>query len=79
MHWNYLEGIEKMIKEKSVAFITLGCKVNIAETEGMKRLFEKAGYRIVESNEFADAYVVNTCTVTNMGTANQADAPRFMA
>jgi threonylcarbamoyladenosine tRNA methylthiotransferase MtaB len=67
VHWNYLEGIEKMIKEKSVAFITLGCKVNIAETEGMKRLFEKAGYRIVESNEFADVYVVNTCTVTNMG------------
>ncbi|NLW03343.1 MAG: tRNA (N(6)-L-threonylcarbamoyladenosine(37)-C(2))-methylthiotransferase MtaB [Clostridiaceae bacterium] len=56
-----------MAKEKSVAFITLGCKVNIAETEGMKRLFEKAGYRIVDSDEFADVYVVNTCTVTNMG------------
>lgn len=61
------EGIEDMAKEKSVAFITLGCKVNIAETEGMKRLFEKAGYRIVDSDEFADVYVINTCTVTNMG------------
>lgn len=56
-----------MKKEKTVAFITLGCKVNIAETEGMKRLFEKAGYRIVDSDDFADVYIVNTCTVTNMG------------
>lgn len=56
-----------MGKGKSVAFITLGCKVNIAETEGMKRLFEKAGYEIVDSDDFADVYVVNTCTVTNMG------------
>ena len=56
-----------MGREKSVAFITLRCKVNIAETEGMKRLFEKAGYRVVDSDEFADVYIVNTCTVTNMG------------
>lgn len=56
-----------MTNGKTVAFITLGCKVNIAETEGMKRLFEKAGYRIVESDDYADVYVVNTCTVTNMG------------
>jgi len=52
---------------KKAAFITLGCKVNIAETEGMKLLFKKAGYEIVEANERADVYVINTCTVTGMG------------
>jgi threonylcarbamoyladenosine tRNA methylthiotransferase MtaB len=52
---------------RRVAFITLGCKVNTAETEGMKRLFEKAGYEIVSEEDFADVYIVNTCTVTNMG------------
>lgn len=56
-----------MDREKRVAFITLGCKVNTAETEGMKRLFQRAGYIIVGEEEFADAYIVNTCTVTSMG------------
>ena len=56
-----------MIGEKRVAFITLGCKVNTAETEGMKRLFEKEGYLIVAEDEYADVYIVNTCTVTNKG------------
>lgn len=55
-----------MEQAKKVAFITLGCKVNIAETEGMKLLFQKAGYKIVRDDEFADVYVVNTCTVTGM-------------
>lgn len=52
---------------KRAAFITLGCKVNIAETEGMKLLFQHADYKIVEANEHADVYVINTCTVTGMG------------
>lgn len=52
---------------RSVAFITLGCKVNTAETEGMKRLFEKKGYEIVEGDAVADVYIINTCTVTRMG------------
>lgn len=56
-----------MKENMKVAFITLGCKVNIAETEGMKLLFKNAGYEIVDENEFADIYVVNTCTVTGMG------------
>jgi len=56
-----------MEQRKKAAFITLGCKVNIAETEGMKLLFQKAGYDIVEANEHADVYVINTCTVTGMG------------
>jgi threonylcarbamoyladenosine tRNA methylthiotransferase MtaB len=55
-----------MSEKKKVAFITLGCKVNTSETEGMKRLFQKAGYETVPENEYADVYIVNTCTVTSM-------------
>ncbi len=55
-----------MAEKRKVAFITLGCKVNAAETEGMKRLFQKAGYEIVSESEYADAYIINTCTVTSM-------------
>ena len=50
-----------------VAFITLGCKVNSHETEGMRTLFEAAGYRSVPEDAAADVYVINTCTVTNTG------------
>lgn len=56
-----------MEDNKTVALITLGCKVNIAETEGMKLLFQKAGYKVVPDDGYADVYVVNTCTVTGMG------------
>lgn len=52
---------------KKVAFHTLGCKVNQYETEAMEELFEKFGYNIVNENEYADVYVINTCTVTNLG------------
>ncbi len=51
---------------KRVAFITLGCKVNQYETNGMAQDFEKAGYKIVEYHQKADIYIINTCTVTNM-------------
>lgn len=43
-----------------------GCKVNQYETNGMMQKFMEAGYKIVEFSEFADIYIVNTCTVTNM-------------
>lgn len=51
---------------KKVAFHTLGCKVNIYETEAMQELMQKAGYSIVDFDDKADIYVVNTCSVTNM-------------
>ncbi|MCI9974941.1 tRNA (N(6)-L-threonylcarbamoyladenosine(37)-C(2))-methylthiotransferase MtaB [Clostridioides difficile] len=51
---------------KKVAFYTLGCKVNQYETEAMLELFEKDGYEQVNSEEYADVYVINTCTVTHM-------------
>ncbi|GAA0747345.1 tRNA (N(6)-L-threonylcarbamoyladenosine(37)-C(2))-methylthiotransferase MtaB [Clostridium oceanicum] len=50
-----------------VAFSTLGCRVNQYETEAMSEKFIKQGYDIVQFNELADVYVINTCTVTNMG------------
>ena len=52
--------------EKKVAFITLGCKVNQYETNGMAQKFLEKGYEIVNHTEKADIYIVNTCTVTNM-------------
>lgn len=56
----------KKVKPEKVAFCTLGCKVNQYETNGMMQKFIEAGYKIVEFHEFADIYIVNTCTVTNM-------------
>ena len=51
---------------KKVAFITLGCKVNQYETNAMAQEFLRKGYEVVEHTEFANIYVINTCTVTNM-------------
>ena len=51
---------------KSVAFCTLGCKVNQYETDAMEEIFQKGGYKIRDFHEKADIYVINTCTVTNM-------------
>ena len=49
----------------SVAFFTLGCKVNQNETDSMAELFRSRGYKLVDFEENADVYVINTCTVTN--------------
>ena len=48
------------IKGKRVAFLTLGCKVNSYETEGMRELFLKAGALETEFEKEADIYIVNT-------------------
>lgn len=49
-----------------VGFHTLGCKVNQYETEALKEQFKEAGHQIVDEDDFADVYVVNTCTVTHL-------------
>jgi len=54
------------MENKVVAFCTLGCKVNQYETNAMMQEFINNGYEIVEFEEKADIYIVNTCTVTNM-------------
>ena len=51
---------------KKAALHNLGCKVNAYETEAMQQILENAGYEIVPFTEYADVYVVNTCSVTNM-------------
>jgi len=50
----------------TVAFMTLGCKVNYYETKKLSDMFENAGAKVVSFDEPADIYVVNTCTVTNI-------------
>ncbi|MBQ9931927.1 MAG: tRNA (N(6)-L-threonylcarbamoyladenosine(37)-C(2))-methylthiotransferase MtaB, partial [Firmicutes bacterium] len=49
-----------------VSFYTLGCRVNQYETEALKEKFISKGFEISTSEDFADVYVVNTCTVTGL-------------
>ena len=51
---------------KKAALHNLGCKVNAYETEAMEELLKKDGFTIVDFNEEADVYVINTCSVTNI-------------
>lgn len=51
---------------RRVAFHTLGCKVNTYETEAMQEMMKAAGYTIVDFEDCADVYVINTCSVTNV-------------
>ena len=49
-----------------VAFHTLGCKVNQYESEALAERFREKGHEIVGENEFADVYIINTCSVTSL-------------
>ena len=51
---------------RTVALTTLGCKVNQADSDEWLRQFGELGYEIVDFGEIADAYIVNTCTVTHV-------------
>lgn len=53
--------------EKKIATITLGCKVNQYDTDSVVTQFVDAGYKVVDFAEEADVYLINTCTVTNLG------------
>lgn len=55
------------MQQKKIAFTTLGCKVNMYDTEAMRELFIKRGYTEVDFEEKADIYLINTCSVTNFG------------
>lgn len=52
---------------KKVASFALGCKVNQYESEAIAELFKAKGYEIVGIDDYADIYIINTCTVTNFG------------
>ena len=59
-----------------IAFYTLGCKANQFETQALERLFTEHGHEIVPFDDFADVYVVNTCTVTAMSDRKSRTAAR---
>ena len=59
-----------------IAFYTLGCKANQFETQALERLFTEHGHEIVPFDEFADVYVVNTCTVTALSDRKSRNAAR---
>lgn len=52
------------LRPKTVAFHTLGCKLNYSETSTLSRLLEKEGFGKATWDEHADVYVINTCSVT---------------
>ena len=54
-----------MQKQKSVAFHTLGCKLNYSETSSISRMLELEGFEKKEFTDVADVYVINTCSVTD--------------
>ena len=64
---------------KTVGFATLGCRLNQVESQEMRGLVEKAGYRAVEEGEAAEIYVVNTCTVTSRADFSDRQAIRRIA
>ena len=64
------------MKKGKVAFLTLGCKTNQYETNGMMQKFLDAGYEICSLKDKPDVYVVNTCTVTNIADRKSRQALR---
>ncbi len=61
---------------KSVAFVTVGCKLNQFETEQMRELLEAEGYITCPADEGADIFVINTCTVTSKSDYRSRQAVR---
>ncbi len=53
-----------MAEKRTIAFHTLGCKLNFSETSSLSRLLEKDGFEKKEFDDLADVYVINTCSVT---------------
>ncbi len=64
--------------ERTVCFMTLGCKVNQTESEALAQLFREKGYIVVDKGDEAGIVVVNTCTVTNTGDAKSRQMIRRM-
>ncbi len=54
-----------MAESRTVAFHTLGCKLNFSETSSLSRLLENEGFEKKEFDDLADVYVINTCSVTD--------------
>ena len=71
------------LEGKTFAHITLGCKVNMYDTQAMVEILKNCGARVVEFSgrmgELADIYIINTCTVTNSGDKKSRQAIRKAA
>jgi threonylcarbamoyladenosine tRNA methylthiotransferase MtaB len=65
--------------EKKVAFATLGCKLNYAETSEIARRFEERGYREARAGEIADVVYAHTCAVTGVAAKQSRQTIRRMA
>ncbi len=70
---NWQEGDAKTLK---IALYTLGCKVNQYETQAMEQELQKRGHSLVPFDEWADAYIINTCTVTAVSDKKSRNAIR---
>ena len=58
----------------TIAFATLGCRVNQYDTDSMRGLFLAAGFTEADFNGPADVYVINTCSVTQVAKRNRASS-----
>ena len=63
-----------MQKKKTVAFYTLGCKLNFAETSTIARIFQSYDFQTVTFEDVADVYVINSCSVTSMADKKSRNA-----
>jgi threonylcarbamoyladenosine tRNA methylthiotransferase MtaB len=63
---NHEEFYKVYGRNKRLATFTLGCKVNQYDTEATIEIFKSAMYEVVDFGEYADVYIVNTCTVTHL-------------
>lgn len=66
-------------RRPAVAFTTLGCRLNQADSEELARRFANQGYAVVPEQELADVVVVNSCTVTNLADRQSRQAARHAA
>jgi len=67
------------LNDKTVAHITLGCKVNMYDTQAMIEILKNNGAHVVDFEDRADIYIINTCTVTNFGDKKSRQALRKAA
>jgi threonylcarbamoyladenosine tRNA methylthiotransferase MtaB len=63
--WEEALSLPSMQKQRTVAFHTLGCKLNFSETSTLSRQLESEGFLKKEFDDEADVYVINTCSVTD--------------
>lgn len=71
-----MAGFLFFIMAKTIAFSTLGCKLNFSETSGIAGIFQEKGYQRVPENQKADVYLINTCTVTELANKKSKQAIR---